>query len=145
MDTNQCKDLEVIFSNNLSWLHHYDMISREAYCKLCLIWRTFSSTVSVKVKKLLYLSLVRSKLTYCSQVWRPRLVKDFTSLERIQWCATKFVLGDYSSNYRDPNRLISLNLLPLMYVFELSDIMFFIKCLKFPDPSFLVLDYVSFF
>ena len=140
--SDQCKDLGVIFSNNLYWSHHYDMITREVYCKLGLIRHTFSSTVPVKVKKLLYLSLVLSKLTYCSQVWRPRLVKDFTFIERIQRRATKFILDDCSSNYWD--RLISLNLLPLMYVFELSDIMFFIKCLKFPDPSFPVLDYVSF-
>ena len=35
--SDQCKDLGVIFSNNLSWSHHYDIISREAYCKLGLI------------------------------------------------------------------------------------------------------------
>ena len=57
--SDQCKDLGVIFSNNLYWSHHYDMITREVYCKLGLIRHTFSSTVPVKVKKLLYLSLVR--------------------------------------------------------------------------------------
>ena len=32
-----------------------------------------------------------------------------------------------------------------MYFLELLDILFFIKCLKFPEPSFPILDYVSFF
>ena len=91
---------------------------------------------------MLYLSLVRSQLTYCSQVWRPRLIKDLTSLERIQRRATRFILNDFSSTYRD--RLITLNLLPLLYLYELLDLLFFIKCLKFPDPSFPVLDFVSF-
>ena len=90
------------------------MISSRAYRCLGLIRRSFSSYVPIKVKKLLYLSLVRSQLTYCSQVWRPRLIKDFTSLERIQRRATKFILNDFSSNYRD--RLITLNLLPLLYL-----------------------------
>ena len=31
-----------------------------------------------------------------------------------------------------------------MYFLELLDILFFIKCLKFPDPSFPVLNFVSF-
>ena len=32
----------------------------------------------------------------------------------------------------------------IMYYYELSDILFFIKCLQFPDPSFPILNYVSF-
>ena len=139
---NQCKDLGIIFSSDLSWSHHYKMISSRAYCRLGLIRRIFSSRAPVRTKKLLYLSLVRSQLTYCSQVWRPRLIKDFTALERIQRRATKFILNDYSSNYRD--RLITLNLLPLLYLYELSDLLFFIKCLKFPDSSFPIFDFVSF-
>ena len=100
------------------------------------------SYVPVKVKKFLYLSLVRSQLTYCSQVWRPCLIKDCTSLEHIQCQATKFVLNDFSSDYCDS--LITLNLLPLLYLYKLLDLVFFIKCFKFPDTSFPVLDFVSF-
>ena len=103
----------VIFCNNLSWSHHYELISSRAYRQLGLIRRTFSSDISTKVKKLLYLSLVRSKLTYCSQVWRPRLIKDISSLERIQRRATKYITRDYSfNNYKD--RLVALHILPLM-------------------------------
>ena len=75
-------------------------------------------------------------------VWRPRYINDFTTLERVQRRATKYILNDFSTNYR--RRLISLELLPLMYFLELLDILFFIKCLKFPDPSFPVLNFVSF-
>ena len=106
-----------------------------------LICHTFFSAIPTKVKKPLYLSLVCSKLAYCSQVWRPRLIKDIVSLKRIQRRASKYITNDFSTNYRD--RLIAIQLLPLMYRFELLDIMFFIKCLKFPNPSFPVLDFVS--
>ena len=35
------------------------------------------------------------------QVWRPRLIKDFTSLERIQGRAIKFIFNEFSNNYKD--------------------------------------------
>ena len=57
---DHCKDLGIIFSSDLSWSHHYNRISAKAYRQLGLIRRTFSSSVSVRAKKLLYLSLVRS-------------------------------------------------------------------------------------
>ena len=139
---DHCRDLGVIFSNNLSWSLQYGAISAKAYRQLGLIRHTFSSSTSVRVKKLLYLSLVWSQIAYCSQVWRPHLIKNITSLERIQRRATRFILNDFSSDYR--TRLISLHLLPLMYLYELLDVIFFVKCFKSPDPSFPIWDHVSF-
>ena len=62
---------------------------------------------------MLHITLVQSHLTYCSQLWRPRFLKDIAHLERIQRKSTKYILGDYASNYKE--RLTTLNLLPLMY------------------------------
>ena len=121
---------------------HYSIISAKAYKQLGLIRRTFSSSVSIRAKKLLYLSLVRSQLTYCCQIWRPHLIKDITFLDRIPRQATKFILNDFSADYK--TRLISLSLLPLMFLYELFDVLFFVKCLKFPDPSFVVKKFISF-
>ena len=142
---DHCKDLGIIkklFSSNLSWSQHYSIISAKAYKQLGLIRRTFSSSVSIRAKKLLYLSLVRSQLTYCCQIWRPHLIKDITFLERIQRRATKFILNDFSADYK--TRLISLSLLPLMFLYELFDVLFFVKCLKFPNPNFVVKEFISF-
>ncbi|XP_019849047.1 PREDICTED: uncharacterized protein LOC100633036, partial [Amphimedon queenslandica] len=135
---NSCRDIGIIISDSLSWSLHYRSISSKAYGQMSLIRRTFS-TSSIKVRKLLYISLVCSKLVYGSQLWRPMFIKDIVILERIQRRATRFITNDYVSNYRD--RLLSLRMLPLMYTLELLDILFFIKCLKFPDPSFNILDY----
>ena len=103
------------------------------------IHRTFSSSASVSLKKQLYVTLVRSTMCYGSQLWRPHLRKDILILERVQRRATKHILLDYSSSYR--KRLLDLSLLPLMYWYELNDIMYFVKALKNPSSVF---DYVSF-
>ena len=110
------------------------------YKILGLIRRTFS-THSTIAKKLLYLTLVRSQLTYCSQIWRPYLLKDISILERVQRRATKYILNDYHSPYR--TRLIQLDLLPLIYQYELSDLLFLIKSYKTPYPHFNINNYVS--
>ena len=118
------RDLGVIMSNDLSWSRHCHYIVSKAYKSLGTIRRTFK-TNSISAKRKLYLSLVCSRLPYCCQVWRPQNTKDIVLLERIQRRATKYILNEYASDYK--SRLVSLQLLPLMYYFELCDLMFFIK------------------
>ena len=67
-------------------------------------------------------------------IWRPHLRKDVLVLEKIQRRATKFILNDYSSDYKQ--RLISLHLLPLSMVMELNDVIF----LHTPLSAFNILD-----
>ena len=105
------------------------------------IKRTFT-TPAVASKKLLYISLVRTQLTYCSQLWRPYLIKDIIQLERVQCHSTKFILNDYQSSYRP--RLLTVHLLPLMYSFELYNIIFVIKSLNNPIPSFDIHNFIEF-
>ena len=139
---NSCKDLGVIFCSDLSWSTHIDKILSRAYQSLYFIKRTFPITSPTKVKKLLYLSLVLPHVTYCSQVWRPYLCKDFIALENLQKRASKYILNDSSLNYKD--RLLSLNLLPLMYRLELNDLMFFVSSYKNPCNHFHILNFISF-
>ena len=61
-------------------------------------------------------------------------------LEKIQRHATKFILNDYTSSYKD--RLTNLSLLLLMYwFFELNDVMYLVNLLKCPPDNFSVSDY----
>ena len=136
------KDLGVNLTANLDWSKHYECILSKAYRMLNLLRRTFCSDNSCKVKKVLYLTLVRSRVTYCSPIWRPQLLKDIAIFEKMQRRATKYILNDFLSNYK--NRLVTLQILPLMMVFEMMDIQFFVSCLKHPSSHFNILQYVTF-
>ena len=67
--SSSCKDLGVTVCTDLSWSQHHKNIIGKAYQILGLIRRTFGGSCNVETRKTLYLTLVRSKLTYCSQVW----------------------------------------------------------------------------
>ena len=119
--TSHYCDLGVNFSSDFSWSHHYSIIFSKAYNTLHFLHHTtrISPHHSVHTKLILYTLLIRTLLTYCSQVWHPHLLKDIQTLERVQRCSTKFILNDYHSNYKD--RLISFELLPLTLRLELLD------------------------
>ena len=136
------RDLGIILTSNLSWNEHYNVISSKAYHSLNLIRRTISVNTTVSTKKLLYYTMVRSHLTYCSQLWRPHYIQDIVRLERIQRKATKYILS--SSNLLYKQRLTTLHMLPLMYWLELQDIIFFVKCIKEPPDNFSINEFVTF-
>ena len=54
---------------------------------------------------------------------------DILILERVQRHATKFILNDYTMDYKYGTQIITLDV-------ELQDILFFIRSLKHPSPSF---------
>ena len=56
--------------------------------------------------------------------------------------ATKFITNYTPIDYRD--RLIHLNLLPLMMELEIADVMFLVKSLKFPSNHFNICDNLQF-
>ena len=123
------RDLGVHFSNDLSWTYHYSTIISKVYNTLHFLRRTMSPHHSSATKLSLYISLVRSNLAYCSQVWRPHLLKDIRLIKRVQCRSTKFILNDYASDYK--SGLMNTNLLPLSLWFKLMDIMFLKSTLTF--------------
>ena len=106
------KDLGVVLCSDLSWSLHIQGITAKAYQTLGLLCRTFSQAIPRQSKKSLYISLIRSKLIYCSQLWKPHLLKDILALENVHRHSTKFILNDFTSSYK--SRLTTLRLLPLM-------------------------------
>ena len=114
----------------------------KAYKILGLLRRRYKHSTSVTAKRSLYISSITSRLTYCCPLWRPNIIKDIICLENIQRRATQFILHDFESDYK--TRLVTLKLLPLMMEYELIDIAFFIKSLKYTTGNFNIRNYVSF-
>ena len=140
--SQEVSDLGIIVNNKLSFSPHYKSICSKAYQTLFMVRRTLRLTSApVSIKKQIYLTLVRSKLTYCCQLWRPYLIKDITMPEHVQRRATKFITGDYESDYK--SRLLKLDLLPLMHWYELQDLLCLIKCLQ-NQPENINIDHVKF-
>ena len=59
---------------------------------LGLLKRTSPLITDMKVRRILYLSLMKSQLSYATVVWSPASVKLRTILERVQRCATRWIL-----------------------------------------------------
>ena len=87
----------------------------------------------------LCISLVRSHLSYCPQVWKPRYVKDISCLERIQ---RRSILNDYSTNYK--SRLQKLHLLPIALWLDLHNLLFLVKCLQDQENNLEIYHYITF-
>ena len=81
---SKMKDLGVIFDSRLTFTPHLDSIISRAnrnWFFICRQTKDFNDPTSIKI---LYLSLVRSILTYASSIWRPVFKFDLTRLERVQ-------------------------------------------------------------
>ena len=126
----QHRDLGIIVSCDLSWRNHYLHLCKTAYCSLHFVRRVSPVYNPFAIRKNLYLTLVRSKLCFCSQLWRPHLIKDISLLERVQRRATKFIVNfDRTLDYKERPR--ACGILPLMMQFELYDLLFLFKSIKF--------------
>ena len=102
----------------------------------------FSTIQCAQSKRILYLTLVRPHLLYCSSLWHPHLLSDIRSLETMQGRATKFIICDSSLDYKE--RLMNSNLLPLMMEFEIRNNNFFLKCVKTNIAHFNIGDFLTF-
>ena len=59
----------------------------------------------------LYQTLVRPKLEYCVQVWRPYLRKDIDLLEKVQKLATRMIISDRDLTYGETLKNLGLTTL----------------------------------
>ena len=133
--SSHCKDLGVIFSNTLSWREHYEMITSKAYKSLGLFRRVFKNSYCPEARKYLYISIVQPNLLYCSPLWRPYLIKILTYWSESRGEQQNSFCQTYSSDYKT-----RLGMLPLMYILEIADIVFFIKSINNPSEKFTILD-----
>ena len=106
------KDLGVLISNDLEFSENCSVISKKAFQKSALIYKTFSYK-SRNFLMALYKTYVRPQLEYCSAIWSPHLLKDINLVESVQRRFTKSLPGLSHVSYRQ--RLQCLNLESLEY------------------------------
>lgn len=83
-EVDQIRDLGVVFDNSLTFVPHVENVIKKASRMLGFILRNVAGFKQSRTKILLYNSMVRSILEYCSTVWRPHYSTHILRLERIQ-------------------------------------------------------------
>ena len=112
------KDLGVLISSDTTWKDHIAMVAAKANKMLGFLRRNCAGLVNREALLRLYHSLVRSHVSFCSQVWAPlSAVNNLFLVEDIPRRASRFIVGKGSDlSYRD--RLSMLRLMPLNYCLE---------------------------
>ena len=122
------KDLGVIFSRKLQWNLHINQMVLKVKRQLGVLKRTCYSLTDINIRCTLYLSLVKSNLSYATQVWSPTHNRQLSErIERVQRRATKWILRTRTCEMPYKQHLLKLELLPLSYDREMKDLIFFFK------------------
>ena len=107
--TEKEKDLGIWITDTLHWSYHTHDRCTKANKMLGFLRRAAMEITDAKIRRTLYLSIVRSTLGYATQVLSPQSIDLSTRTERIQRRATKFILKlpfVSAETYKD--RLITL-------------------------------------
>lgn len=95
----ECRDLCVVVSSIISHGDHYKYMRSKTYNSLkfnLLVGQSLFLLQLLLRRLYIYVSLVRSRLCYCSQLWRPHLVSDVLYSERVRTLSYKiFPCGLY--------------------------------------------------
>ena len=106
-ETKQIKDLGVLVSDDLKFSDHCLSVSKKAFQRMLLIFRTCLSR-DRSFLLATYKTYVRPLLEYNSPVWSPFLHKDIIMVEKVQKRFTKRIPGLTNLDYEE--RLRALNL-----------------------------------
>ena len=99
----EMKDLGVYFTPNLNFNLHISKITSKSLQMLGFIKRITRDFTDIKTLHVLYNSLVRSRLEYCSQIWNPSAAASIIKLERVQKKYINHVSYKSKLNYNRQN------------------------------------------
>ena len=122
------KDLGVWITSDLTWAKHVLDRCSNANKLLGFVRRSAMEIKNHRVRRTLFLTVVRPVLGYATQIWCPQSIDLIKRAERVQRRATKFILKlpfICTETYKD--RLITTNLIPISYWHELLDLTLFFK------------------
>jgi ribonucleases P/MRP protein subunit RPP40 len=132
------KDLGVMVDSNMKFSEQCNSAIRNANSTLGLIRRTIKNKNKNIIVRL-FKGLVRPKLEYCVQAWRPFLKGDIKNLEKIQRRATRMIDECRGLKYSD--RLAVTGLISLEDRRTRGDVIEVFKMVK----GISRMDYTSFF
>ena len=137
------KDLGIIMNGNLNFTDHVNMLYAKANQKFGLLRRTCHFIDNFRIRRALYLTMIRSIFEHCPIVWRPSSNTAINKLESIQKRAFKWMVNDvhisYSSNHLYYVHCKQFNILPIKYRFDYHDLKFFhavvngFSCVSLPE------------
>jgi len=104
------RDLGVIIDETLKCRKQCVKAVNAANATLGMIKRSFVNRERQTILTL-YKSVVRPKLEYCIQAWRPHLAKDIELMERVQHRATKLISSLRKETYENRIKLLGLTTL----------------------------------
>jgi hypothetical protein len=122
------RDLGVILDRSLSFDSHIDRICSSGHSILGFIKRRDKEFDDISLTKMLYCSLVRSKLEYASIVWSPYTSGKIGNVESVQKQFLLFALKPLGfTGFRLPKyeeRLLLIDMIPLSLRRELASTLF---------------------
>lgn len=140
------RDLGVHMNKNFNFSEHCEKILCKANQHYGILKRTCHFVSDSDRRRILYLTLVRSQFEHCSPVWRPNGSYMISKLENFQKKCIKWILKEEEKSYCNNiylRKCKQLNLLPLLYRFNINDLILFHKIVneKIPVdlPNYLTL------
>ena len=124
------KDLGVSVTKNLNWSEHCSNIYTKASQMFGLTKRTAHFINNSRQRRALYLSMIRSQLEHCSVVWRPPQKTIMDKFEGLQKRCIKWILNEEFFHYTNQlyfHKCKNLDILPIRFRFDLSDLVLFHK------------------
>ena len=126
---NEKKDPGVMITSKFTWETQVLMVTAKANKLLGLLCCTCPMLTDVKVRRSLYLALVKSQMSYATEVWSPSHSTLKKKAERVQRRATRWILQIKQGELSYKGRLIHLVLLPLTYDHDVKDLVFLYNAL----------------
>ena len=118
-----------MITSKLTWETQVLKVSAKVKKLLGLLCCTCPMLTNVKVRRSLYLALVKSQMSYATEVLSPSHSTLKQKAKRVQRRATCWIIQIKQGELSYKERLIHLDLLPLTYDREIKDLVFLYKAL----------------
>lgn len=139
-EIKQCEnetDLGVVTTEKLTMVDHQRKVLAKFSQRLGLVRRVCSIVESAHKRRTLYISLVRSLIEHCSQVWSPVTKSSLQYFEKLQKRAIKWILDEEDSSYDTAtyiSKLKNCRILPMEKKFLYNDLKLFHKIFNGISP-----------